>query len=190
MKKDDILNAELIKRIKLGDPFAFKLLFKLTHKQLCNYAFIYVKSFEIADDIVQETFIKIWETRDNLREEYSVRSFLFRCVHNYCINHLKKDRVINRRTEEYAIDLITSMATPDPDVNKELYEKLALEEVESQIAQAIDSLPVQCKEIFLLCRFNSLTYPEIGQKLGVSVNTVKTQISRALQKIRSELKKF
>jgi len=188
-EKLEIINGELIRKIKSGDQGAFELLFRLLHKKLCSYAYIYVRNYDVSDEIIQETFIKIWETREALREDQSVRAFLYRCVHNNCINYLKKKSVTIRLSEKYNHEFKVSAPVGEPDFNEELIEKLELENLETRLRLAIDELPDQCKEIFLLSRFNDLTYQEIAEKIGISVNTVKTQISRAFQKIRTEINK-
>jgi RNA polymerase sigma-70 factor, ECF subfamily len=76
VKREEILHTDLIHRIKQGDQSAFELLFKLYHTPLCNYAKVYVKHIEIADDIVQETFIRIWELRSGLDPSQSLKAYL------------------------------------------------------------------------------------------------------------------
>jgi RNA polymerase sigma-70 factor, ECF subfamily len=188
--RDEILNIELTKRIKQSEHTAFELLFKMYHKQLCSYARIYVKHLDIADEVVQETFVKVWEARSTLDEHLSLKAFLYRCVHNNSINYIKKLQVSNRLTCGYVDEMkhrisLLEMETADND-----FDKLATHELETYIQKAIDELPLQCREIFLLSRFKEMSYQEIADYLSISINTVKTQLSRAMQKIRSGLKDF
>lgn len=184
MKKEEILNFELTERIKKGEQVAFELLFKLYHMQLCNFARIYVKSYDNADEIVQDTFIKIWEIRSTLDPNQSIKAFLFRCVHNNCINYIKKAKVSGRLSEAYINEMQYRMQILEQDTPDSYFDKLAEEDLENRIQKAIDELPQQCKEIFLLNRFSEMSYKEIAEKLQISVNTVKTQLSRAMGKIR------
>jgi RNA polymerase sigma-70 factor, ECF subfamily len=189
VQKDEILNVELTRRIKQNEQTAFRLLFKLYYNQLCNYARIYVKRFEIADEIVQETFVKVWEIRSTLDERLSLKAFLYRCVHNNAINYIKKLEVDNRLTSDYVNEMKHRMQLLERETGDSYSDNLAAEELEVYIQKAIDDLPAQCREVFLLSRFKEMSYQEIADHLLISTNTVKTQLSRALQKIRSGLGK-
>lgn len=182
-------DEKLISRIKAGDQFAFELLFKLLHKKLCAYAKTLVNDNNIANDLIQDTFVKIWEVRENLREDKSIRAYLFRSVHNNCINYLHKKQLNIRHSEEYARNLKESLLFSGQSNDYEQFlERIAQDDFEILLTGTINDLPSQCKEIFMLSRYQNLTYNEIAEKLGISVNTVKTQISRAFQKIRTVLK--
>jgi RNA polymerase sigma-70 factor, ECF subfamily len=187
VKKGDLLNFELTERVKQGEQVAFELLFKMHHEQLCNYARVYVKSMDIADEIVQDTFVKIWEIRTTLDPDQSLKAFLFRCVHNNCINYIKKVKVNSKLSETYVNEMKYRMQLLEQDVPESYFDMLAEEELGISIKKAIDELPAQCKEIFLLSRFNEMSYQQIADKLRISVNTVKTQLSRAMQKLRGGL---
>jgi RNA polymerase sigma-70 factor (family 1) len=189
VQKNEILNAELTRRIKQNEQSAFELLFKLYYHQLCNYARVYVKHFELADEIVQETFVKVWEVRATLDEQLSLKAFLYRCVHNNAVNYIKKLQVNNRLTSDYVNEMKHRMRLLEMETADGYFDKLAVQELEVYIQKAIDELPPQCREIFLLSRFKEMSYQEIADHLLISTNTVKTQLSRALQKIKSGLKK-
>jgi RNA polymerase sigma-70 factor, ECF subfamily len=185
VKKGDLLNFELTERVKQGEQVAFELLFKLYHAQLCNFAKLYVRFMDIAEEIVQDTFIKIWEIRKTLDPNQSLKALLFRCVHNNSINYIKKAKVNNKLSEEYIKEMNYRIQFLEQDTTD--FDSLAEEELEIRIQKAIDELPAQCKEIFLLSRFNEMSYQQIADQLLISVNTVKTQLSRAMQKLRYEI---
>lgn len=187
MKKSELLNFELTERIKQSDEVAFQLVFKLYHVQLCHFAGTYVKHLDIADEIVQETFIKVWEVRSILDPHQSLKAFLYRCVHNNCVNYIKKVKVSSRLSEDYIREMKYRMQILEQNDSDDLFEKMAEDKLESAVQKAIDELPQQCREIFLLCRFKGLSYQQTADKLSISVNTVKTQLSRAMQKIRSAM---
>lgn len=189
MVKDEVLHVELTKRIKQSELSAFELLFKLYHKPLCNYARVYVKHFEIADEIVQETFVKIWEIRSSLDEKLSIKAFLYRCVHNHAINYIKKMQKDARLSNDYIQEMKYRMQFLELETDDNYFDKLAAMDIESIIEKAIDELPPQCREVFLLSRFKGMSYQQIADHLMISVNTVKTQLSRSTQKIRMVLKK-
>lgn len=168
---------------------AFELLFNLYHVPLCNFAKVYVKQLVIADEIVQETFIKIWEVRATLDEEKSIKSFLFQCVHNNCLNYIKKAGNNSKSGQEYLNDL-QFRAEVLGSAEASVIDTLVADELEFQIEKIIDSLPDQCRQVFIFSRFHDMSYADIAKKLNISLNTVKTQISRALQKLRAGLKEF
>jgi len=190
VNKDKLVNSELTRLIKRGEQSAFELLFKLYHASLCNFARVYVKNYDVANEIVQETFIKIWEIRSTLDENLSLKAFLYKCVHNNCINYIKKEKTVIRLTEEFCLELNYRMKFLQQDTFDHYFETLSMEELEETARKAIDDLPDQCREVFLLSRFKGLTYQEIATHQNISINTVKTQLSRALQKIRFSLKNF
>lgn len=183
-----MLHTELTERIKQGDQNAFELLFRQYHVPLCNYALVFVKHLDVAHEIVQETFIRIWEARYGLDSGLSLKSYLYRSVHNNCINYFKKARVYNRLSEEYQAEIQQRFEILEHDMDDSQFDNMVTEELEQTIQKSIDQLPDHCREIFILSRFHSLSYQQIAEKLSVSVNTVKTQISRALEKIRKNLK--
>lgn len=169
---------------------AFESLFKRYYDSLCAHAFDFVSRRDLAEEIVQDTFLKIWERFDDLRIEVSEKAYLYRAVQNNSLNFIKQERVRAR----YGSDLLEQMesrihlmgmpAAHSPE------EKMVNNELELMAEKAIRRLPPQCQDVFRLSRFEQLSYPEISRQLGISVNTVKTQMTRALQKLRNELLPF
>lgn len=188
MDKNKIIQIDLIQRIKKGENSAFELLFKLYYSPLLHFARVYVKQTDAAEEIVQETFIKVWETRASLDENQSIKAYLYRCIHNNSINYIKKLQLTRKLAEEYINELIYRLRLIEQETPQNYFDILAQEELEKRITMSIDSLPPQCREIFILCRLDGLSYQQIADKLNISINTVKTQLSRALQKIRTDLK--
>lgn len=189
MKTDQLLNYELAERIKQGEATAFELLFKLYYKPLINYAMLYLHNSELSSEIIQETFIKIWESRSSIDSEKSLKSFLYRCTHNNCVNFIKKSQYNSRLSEEYKAEILTSIELWEENFTDHLFEMMADEQRISSLHNAIDDLPQQCREIFILCRFENYSYNQIAEKLNISVNTVKTQLQRAMAKIKEAVKK-
>lgn len=189
MRDNDILSCELVQRVKLNDPQAFELIFKLYHKSLIHFARVYLKRLELAEEVVQETFIKVWEVRSGLDENKSLKAFLYRCVHNNCINLIKKRKIDSVLTTELRNELHTRLSIMAMDVPDDYFDHLEVLELEAAIEKAIEKLPAQCKEVFMLSRFKEMTYQQIADHLSISINTVKTQLSRAFQKLAEDLKK-
>lgn len=160
----------------------FEKIFRADFKGLCFFAQKYVKDFEAAREIVQDSFISLWERRSGLDTRRPVKSYLTTTIHNRCLNYLRDNRKFNHRILEIE-NLIEHSETSDNDF---LVEK----ELEMAIQHAIAELPEKCREVFLLNRYENLKYKEIAEKLGISLKTVEAQMSKALQHLRIKLAAF
>ena len=148
---------------------------------LCLYAKRILDNREDAEDIVNDTFLKLWETRDQMHKTKSLLAYIYRSVRNDCLDFLKHRQVIS----EY----VTSLSS-DPDIVHDDAHPLSLilsNESVNEIERAIDSLPSRCKEIFLLARLEGLSHQDIAKQLGITVNTVKAQITIAIDKLHQML---
>lgn len=170
----------LILKIKNDDSKAFDLLFYDNYEVLCNYAFSIIKDFEASEDIVQDFFVKIWVNRANLTPSKFSKSYIFRSVHNSCLNYIKHQFVKDKyQSVQHISDRIDDFQDSLEDF-----------ELMQQIELAIQKLPDKCRNIFCLSRFEGLKYKEIAARLNISENTVDTQIRRALQFLRDDLKQY
>ncbi len=136
----------------------------------------------MAKEIVQVSFINLWEKRQSIDISKSVKSYLTTSIRNKCLNYL-------RDTKKFDTDIILSDVLFQ-EVNFEQGDKLIEKELNNKITKAIDELPEKCKEIFQLNRFENLKYKEIANKLDISVKTVETQMSKALKHLREKLKDY
>ena len=181
------LDAHLWDRIKGNDIKAFELVFNKFHGALCSYSYRLIKDEEIAKETVSDIFLKLWQKRGQIEIKHGLKPYLFRCVHNSSIDYLNVTK-LNRLPFQIEIsDQIKELILDEDDY---ILDKLILDEVESNVWMAINQLPPQCKTIFCMSRFSHLSYNEISEKLNISVNTVKTQISRALDRLRKDLKNY
>lgn len=171
-------DQEILRALSKGNGDAFQQVFNDSYENLCQYAFTILKDMDEAEDIVQATFIKIWENRGDLDIKHTVRSYLFKAVYYKCINQLEH-RTVKLKYQDYGIRAQSSLVQ-QPEVFPD--------ELEENIKKAINRLPPQCRIIFVMSRYEELRYSEIAQKLNISVNTVENQISKALKILRSELK--
>ncbi|MFR3328824.1 MAG: RNA polymerase sigma-70 factor [Odoribacter splanchnicus] len=149
--------------------------FRLYYRPLCLYALHYLNNIEDAEDTVQDCFAELWEHINNGRMVSDLKSYLYSMTRNHCIDRLKKDSVINSN--------VTLMALADEISDEECEERSF---IEARLWTAIDSLPERCRESLLLCKRDGLKYEEIAKQQGVSVNTVKNQISKALKVLKEE----
>lgn len=161
------------------DKENFEQLFRAEFKGLCFLAQKYVKDFEAAREIVQDSFISLWEKRATIDTGRPVKSYLSTVIHNKCHNYLRDNRKFdtNLLQIENLLELSDDSGT-DIMVEKELHQSIRM---------AIDELPEKCREIFLLNRYENLKYQQIADKLGISVKTVEAQMSKALRHMRIRL---
>jgi RNA polymerase sigma-70 factor (ECF subfamily) len=185
----DHTGKELTTKLQEGDKATFDFLFRAHYPGLCAFARTYVRSADTAEELVQEVFVKIWERHQRLIIHTSVKSYLYQSVFNSCITYIKTARAESGRhadPDDPAVRNELMLTTPGPDE----FETLFNDEAERDLEDAINSLPEQCREIFTLCRYGNLSYKEISKKMDISGSTVKTQMSRAMNRIMKQMKKY
>ena len=148
------------------------------YESLCRYAYTILKNAEEAEDVVQSMFVKIWEKREGLEVKHTIRSYLFKAVYHQCLNNLEHRTVKMKHQVQIAHEAHAETQLPETFQH----------ELEENIIAAINSLPDQCRIIFMMSRFDELRYAEIASHLNISVNTVENQISKALKILRAKLK--
>ncbi|MDR1683394.1 MAG: RNA polymerase sigma-70 factor [Candidatus Symbiothrix sp.] len=169
----------LLEEIKRGNHAAFEYLFKRYYRRLYGYAARFIDDPDTVEDILQESFMKIWEKKDALKA-LSVSSLLFAVVRNGCLDYLKHSAIVKQHRIEYSVKAEGEEKLYHADFTFEAEYGTLCEELEEQIRLVIDGLPARCKEVFLLSRFEGLTYKEIAGKLQISVKAVENHISKAL----------
>jgi RNA polymerase sigma-70 factor, ECF subfamily len=168
------------------DGTSFHWLYKDFYIPLCTYAFRITRNKEISEEIVQDTFLKMWEHKEILSSVNSLPGYLFRAVRNNCLNHLKHLTIIHKYEDFYSqmlADAEEYLAITQENGQSILISK----EFEKQVYDAIEKLPEQCRHIFKLSRFEGLKNNEIADVKGITINTVQKQISIALEKLREML---
>ncbi|MGH7527326.1 MAG: RNA polymerase sigma-70 factor [Gemmatimonadales bacterium] len=163
-----------------GDPApAFDTLVRKHYGRLCNFAFRFVESREVAEDVVQDVFTHLWQRREN----FDIRDplpYLYQAVRNRAVSHRRGQAVRERwreRTRETDGRHLASAASFQVEAT----------ELAEAAARAVAELPARCRLIFTMSREQDLSYAEIAQVLGISVKTVETQMGRALKMLRSRL---
>jgi RNA polymerase sigma-70 factor, ECF subfamily len=172
--------------IKKGNTEAFEILYNKYYHGLCVLSCRYTGQPEVAEEIVQETFMKIWEGRKEIEIRGSLHFYLHTAVRNNSINHLRHllvEKKFNSAKSRQLQQTINFLQLTSEDGSSLLISR----ELEKSLTEAIDSLPPKCREIFLLHRDEELKYSEIAEKLNISQNTVQRQISIALDKLRDKL---
>lgn len=175
-------DKELIEKVRNGDKQAFEEMFKRYYKSLCVSALRYIPDEELAEDLVQDMFFRLWEKRENLFITTSLESYLYRSVHNLSINYLNHEK-IKRGYKDKVIQGFKNKHYNDD----QAYWEFGLEDT---IRKSVEMLPEKRRKIFKMSRFEDLKNQEIAQKLNVSVKTVEAQMTQAIRFLRDKLKDF
>ena len=168
-----------LRQLKLDDERAYEEIYFLYHKRLYSFAFKYLKSRELAEDAVHDTFIKLWDNRQNIQT--SIRGFLFTTARNHVMNMIR-----NHKRKVLKHIQLEQQKTPHRNKTEEV---ILYSEYQKILARGLDELPEGKKNIFKLKTAQGLTNPEIAAKLGISIHTVKSQYYQASQFIRKYLNK-
>lgn len=180
-------DRELIQRINDGDLDAFRQLYKRYYAFLCITAEHITKNKLDAEEIVHDVFVSLWEQRKAFSINTSLKAYLVVAVKNRSITQLRRQKNINDHVDKNIDQTELEMVLWDDDYPLgRLFEK----EITDIITTEIENLPENCRRIFLLSRKNDLTYKEIAAKLNISINTVKTQMKIALERLRNSLKHY
>jgi RNA polymerase sigma-70 factor, ECF subfamily len=176
-------------QLRQGDVVTFENIFKSNYKNLCFYAESLVGEKAAAEEIVGDFFLKLWENHKTIDIQITIKAYLFTSIYNSSLKYLEHLKVL-RKYYEYASYILDNKDLWSPVSANYPLANLISQEIVGEIESAIQDLPEHCREIFQLSRFEELSYEEIAEKLDISINTVRTQMSRALQKLRISLKQY
>ena len=165
--------------VKSLDKAAFEELFRSYFTPLCSFAQKFVQDADEAKDIVHLVFINLWNKRETIEANTSLKSYLFQGVQNRSLNFIRDNKkLVKFDIPQNEAELANYLDSRD---------HLESSEAEARINRALDNLPDKCREIFLMNRFDNMKYREIAEKLKISIKTVETQMSRALKALRKDL---
>jgi RNA polymerase sigma-70 factor (ECF subfamily) len=142
----------------------------------------YTRDRDSAREITQDSFISLWEKRDSIDLSKPVKTYLTTTVRNKCLNWLRDNKKFNKDILDIE-GLLSDTPYNQPD-------RLVESEIRNAIEAAIAELPEKCREIFVLNRQENLKYQEIADRLEISIKTVETQMSKALQHMRQRLSEY
>lgn len=168
--------------LKSGDYKAFENLFSKFYEPLCRYAYSILRSMDESEDAVQQVFYKLWDQHGALEIRTSINSYLYRMVHNACLNRVKQINLHGEHNNEYI--------TEQNNIENNTESGLLTNELQERINAAIEQLPPRCREVFKLSRVQQMSYAEISEQLGISTNTVEVQVVKALKSLRVSLKDY
>ena len=151
----------------------FDDLFSYNYRPLCLYALHYLQDADQAEDVVQESYAALWEKIQEGAHVVNRKSYLYMMVRNRCLDQLRRKGLPTESLKPYD----TYGIIDDDDAQER-------SQTEARLWTAIDSLPEKCREIFILSKRDGLKYEEIADELGLSVNTVRNQIIKALKLIK------
>lgn len=160
----------------------FEQLFKMHYKALHAYANMLLKDTDTAEEVVQSMFLKLWEKRDLLDVQTSVKAYLYKCIYNDSLNLLKHEHV-KTKYQDFTVHTMNTH-------HEATSNRVELSELQKELQFALNALPEQCRIIFQMSRFEELKYKEIAERLGISVKTVENQMSKALKILRLKLVDF
>ena len=175
MKSKDV---QILDKLKLGDSTAYKELFDLYYMPLSIYSLKYCDSFQLAEDIVQDLFVKLWDEKLYMKLDGAISPYLFKSVKNNTLQVVKKKAKYRFEEIEDQINKLMS---------EEKVDLASIEEEKKKLYKEVEALPEKSKEVFKFIVLENMKYKEVAENLGISVNTVKTHYSRALKQLRNSL---
>lgn len=184
MKEKDTIYENLFRKVAFrDDEQAFRELFLEFYPALCVFAMRYILSPETCEDIVQDTFFRLWKNRKKIEITSSFRNLLITSVKNNCTDYLRKQSVRKGHAERQSASGIVDA----PDTPETIY---TLNELEEMLRRALERLPENVRRVFELNRFEKMTYHQIAEEMSVSPKTIEAYISRALSALRDELRDY
>ncbi|MFY9150497.1 MAG: RNA polymerase sigma-70 factor [Prolixibacteraceae bacterium] len=174
------ITQELLTRLKSGDMLAFDQIYKQYSHNLFSFVFKILKNEDEADDIVQEVFVKIWESREKLGDYKLLNSYIFTIAYNNSIDLIRK-RINSSKYLDHLKNSSVIEITPTT------ISEIEFNELNIQVGKLIANLPERQKHVYLLHREDGLTYTEIAEQLGISKNTVENHMVKALKYLRQNM---
>ena len=178
MKIAFLSDKEFISSLKKGDSKGYQFLVTSYHQKLCVYANSLTNDSDLAEDIVQNVFMSIWKNRNKLKDQFVVKSYLYKSVYNEFIDQYRKKKAV-LTLEKKHIDALTYIVEEE--------DEKSLEKLISIVKKEIDKLPPKCKQTFLLSKEEGLTNLEISEYLNISIKSVEAHITKAFSVLRKSI---
>ena len=181
----DLVDKAIVQQVNKGSEQAFAELYKAYYAYLNAVAIYYLQDKEVAQEVVDDVFLNVWEKRENL--VFPIHYYLVRSVQNGCLNYIRSQRALQTALDGYRDEVllfleehILSTSTPLEDVE--------LKETEAEIRRVVDNLPVKMRAVFEAYFYDGKSAEEIAEEMNLSVNTIRVQIKNALDKLKQSLK--
>jgi RNA polymerase sigma-70 factor, ECF subfamily len=176
----ELNDTHFIELLAKKDESAFEKVFKDNFKKLQSYAITIVGDENVAEEMVQNLFFKLWDRSEKINIQSSIAAYLYRAVYNESCNYLKHQKV-RKGFLNYSKHAMSDIST------EKASKKVLVTELEQRIKNALNDLPEQCRTVFQLSRFEELKYQQIADTLGISIKTVEAQMGKALRIMRVKL---
>ncbi len=177
---EHITEEELSERIANGDQLAFRVIFRRHYKALCFFGTSITQDAQEAEDLVQETFSKLWDKRADFPTTAKIKAFLYISTKNACLNFVRQKQRQTEKEKDFSY-------LQDDEASAAFDPVLAETEIIRELYHEIEQLPAQCRRVFKMSYLEGRKNEEIATALGISYNTVRTQKLRALKLIRASL---
>lgn len=181
----DLVDKAIVQQVNKGSEQAFAELYKAYYAYLNAVAIYYLQDKEVAQEVVDDVFLNVWEKRDNL--VFPIHYYLVRSVQNGCLNYIRSQRALQTALDGHRDEVlffleehILSTSTPLEDVE--------LKETEAEIRRVVDNLPIKMRAVFEAYFYDGKSAEEIAEEMNLSVNTIRVQIKNALDKLKQSLK--
>ncbi len=173
--------VDLLRRFHQGDHTAFEVLFRTFHPAISFFArrITTVLPKGQAEEIVQDTFLKLWDRRTKFPDLQAVKAFLYITVRNACLNDFEKEQVQQRKQERYLYTV--------NEIEDAVIEEIIYSEVLREVSQTIETLPEQCRRIMKMAYEDGLAPKEIAEALNITVSTVNNQKARGISLLKKRL---
>lgn len=174
-----MLKSSFSRRLKNGDLQAYNELFKTHYSKLYNYAYKLSNDNDIAQDVVQESFIKLWVHRKNIKPHLNISNYLLKICRNEFLIYARKKKKYKAFLDQIKIETAYEVLVQnEQNINYKI----------SKIEKAVNNLPPRCKKVIVLSKFENMKYRTIAKKMGISIKTVENHVSNGFVKLRKELK--
>jgi RNA polymerase sigma-70 factor (ECF subfamily) len=179
-ERSDII---LFKQIQANDRLALNTLFTQYYDKLCRFANTYLRHAAEAEEVVADVFVYLWKNRHQLTIEKNLNAYLYIAVKHAALAVLKKQQPLYEDIDDILLQTdFADSTTPE--------QSLVHKELQQHIDLAIGALPHRCKQVFMMSRFDNLTYREISKILDISENTVENHLVKALSHLRKALRQY
>lgn len=168
-----VTDSQMSEAIKVSDQLAFKELFYRYYPKLFRYAIIHIHSNDMASDLVQEVFFRVWENRGKLNSQKSIQAYLYKILKNLIINHIK---LASSKTVSIEKGIGSEHLKTELDSDFQL-----------DIQMALEKLPPKVRNVFVLIKMEGFKYNEAAEICGISVKAVEKRMTKALIKLREFL---
>lgn len=167
-----------ISEIRSGSEAAYRSVYLYYYERLCVYVLNFTSNREVAEDVVQEVFLKLWTRRKQLRPEGSLNGYLYTLTYHEFVNTCRKNKQRDKELEAFRLRSLSELLESNEEVFQQKLER---------IKKAIEELPPRCREIFILNKLHGMRHKEIAKRLDISVKTVENQIGKAMSQLRKRV---